>query len=150
MVDSGQTKRPPLKPPVAEPEAVMLPKQDLQFVALPIAKDEEARREGIQCKGLLHQGRKSVDGLAHVGMAAGEIDLLGWCEVVQHPVVKISTTWRSNAGSNPGGTSIVTAPTRKVSDKSRAAGIDITSNSRKRTEAGAGTDGGKRGNRRSQ
>jgi hypothetical protein len=128
----------------------MFPKQDLELVALPIAKDEQARREGIQFKGLLHQGRKSVDGLAHVRMTARKVDFLGWREVVQHTVVKIPTTWRSKAGSNPGGTSIVTAPTRKVSDKSRAAGMDITSNSRKRTEAGAGTDGGKRGNRRSQ
>jgi hypothetical protein len=46
----------------------------LQLVPLPVTEDEQGRREGIQVEPLLDQNDESIDGLAHVGTAAGQID----------------------------------------------------------------------------
>jgi len=67
---------------VVNPEPAESPLQDFNFVTLSIAKDKQARRKGIQFEGLLHQGRESVDGLAHVRRSGGEVDFMHGREVV--------------------------------------------------------------------
>ncbi len=64
----------PLQAPVVQPEAIMLPVQDLQLVAFPVAEDEQGRRKGVQVEPLLHQDSEAVDGLTHVGAATGKVD----------------------------------------------------------------------------
>jgi hypothetical protein len=52
----------------------MVPLENLEFIALPIAEDEQGRGEGIQAKTDLHQRRESVDRFSHVRRAARQVD----------------------------------------------------------------------------
>ena len=51
----------------------MLPIEDFQFVSLSVAKDKQGRLKWIEIEALLHQDSESVNGLAHVRAAAGEV-----------------------------------------------------------------------------
>jgi len=64
-----------LKATIVEPEAVMVPPQQLDLVSLFVAKDEPGFGERIEIEGELHEGGQAVDGLAHVGRAAGQMDI---------------------------------------------------------------------------
>ena len=58
--------------PQAKPVAV--PVQNLDHVALAVAKGKQVTRERIQRQFVLHQNRKPVDRLSHVGAAHRQID----------------------------------------------------------------------------
>lgn len=70
------TKAATLQATVIEPEAVVLPVQDLQLISFPIAEDEQGWRKGVQVEPLFNQNSKTVDGLAHVRSATGQVDLV--------------------------------------------------------------------------
>jgi hypothetical protein len=56
-----------------EPETIMFPLKDLQFISLPIAEYKEAKREWIQIKPCLYKHSQTVNGLSQVGMTASQI-----------------------------------------------------------------------------
>src|SRR5258708_7421244 len=59
---------------IIEPEAVMIPHQDLEFIAATVTEDKEAAAEQIQLKDLADQGGQTVDGFSQIGVAAGQVD----------------------------------------------------------------------------
>ena len=63
------------QPLVEKQEAVALPEQPLDAVGAPAAEEEEGAGEGIHLELPLDDGSEAVDGLAHVGAAACEVDL---------------------------------------------------------------------------
>ena len=64
----------PFQPAVVEPKARLIPFQNFELGAVPIAEDKQRRRTGIELKGQLHQRGQGVDGLSHIGDAPGQID----------------------------------------------------------------------------
>ncbi len=95
--------RPPeaplLQTTIVEPEAVVVPTQNLEFVTIPIAEYEETFVENIQFEGMGYDGRQSVDGFSHVGSAAGDVDGC-FLKVVQHGFAPSArTTARRWSGS---------------------------------------------------
>ena len=65
----------PLESAIVKPEAVMVPAQQLELISFFVAEDEPGFGEGIEIEGELHNGRKTVDRLAHVGRAAGDVNI---------------------------------------------------------------------------
>ena len=62
---------------VVEPEAVVLPAQELEFVPLSIAEDEPGAYEQVKFESFLDQGGQTVNGLTHIGCAASQVNALG-------------------------------------------------------------------------
>lgn len=54
----------------------MIPVQHLELVTLEITEDEEAGLKGTDAKAVLDECGQSVDGLAQVGHATGQIDAM--------------------------------------------------------------------------
>ena len=54
----------------------MVPKQDLEFVAVAIAEDEEAAVEHIQIEAVLYYCGEAVYRFTKIGIATGKVD--GW------------------------------------------------------------------------
>jgi len=48
----------------------VFPIEDLQLVALAVAKHEQRRRERVQAEAFLHKRGQRIDGLAQVGPQA--------------------------------------------------------------------------------
>lgn len=92
-----------------EPESVMIPLKDFQFIPLPVAEGKEAAGKGIEIEAFPDQHRQSVDGLAEVSGARGEIDpiIAGF---IQHNPESARTTPERSAGSKPGLTSMLAVP----------------------------------------
>lgn len=89
-----------------QPKPVVLPLEDLQLVPLPVAKDEKARGERIQCEAFLYQYCQPVDRFAQVRATAGQIYLLV-LSLFQHWALSVLTTSKSRFRSKPGRTSTV-------------------------------------------
>lgn len=64
-----------LEAPVMQPEAVGIPLQDLELVALTPAEDKPVRPHRFHAQRLDHHQRQGVDGFAHVGDARRQIDV---------------------------------------------------------------------------
>jgi len=111
----GPAKATALQATIVEPEAVVVPVEDLELVSPAVAEDEEAVAEQIEFEGMANERRQTVDGLSHIGIAAGEIDgdaFHGWA---QHGITaRAVTTARSIAGSKPGVNSIAAPAMRTV------------------------------------
>ena len=60
----GPTEMSFLQSSIVEPEAVVIPMQDLEFVAISIAEDEEAVGEQILLEDLADECSQAVDGFA--------------------------------------------------------------------------------------
>ena len=58
-----------LEPPVVEPEAVMFPPEDLEFISLTVAKDEETGGKGIEVESFFDQDGQAVDRFSKIGAA---------------------------------------------------------------------------------
>lgn len=101
LVAGRPLKRSALDPPIQQPEAVVIPEQHFELVALAVAKHKEAGRERIQAEALLHERGEGVDGLAQIYGAASQINVLGIRDR-QHGAAPASacTTSRSNWGRN--------------------------------------------------
>ena len=65
------------KPLGPQAKTIVVPVQDFDDRALPIAKNKQVARKGIKIHGLLDQDGKTVDGLAHIGTAHGQINIAG-------------------------------------------------------------------------
>ena len=74
-VSSDQGNRPVSRRRKKRPEAVVVPEQDLEFVASAVAKYEQAGTKGIQFKAVSHQSGQAIHRLARVGGAAGQVNL---------------------------------------------------------------------------
>lgn len=61
---------------VEQQEACLIPEQALDAVLATAAEQEERRLVRVQMEARDNQGGKPVDGLPHVRMAAGQIDVL--------------------------------------------------------------------------
>ncbi len=72
----GPLKGAPFQPAVMEPEPIVVPLEDLEFIPFAIAKREKTRRKRVQFELLFDQYSEPVDGLAQVGASTGEIDPL--------------------------------------------------------------------------
>lgn len=59
-----------------KPEAVVLPLENLKFIALPVAENKETWGEGIKLKTFLHQHSQPVNGFTKVRVSAGQINPL--------------------------------------------------------------------------
>ncbi len=90
-------ERPAFKTAVEEPEAVMLPVQDLELVAVTIAEHEQARGEGIKPESFLHERRQTVNGFSQIGEAACQIDPIN-LDGVQHKAWSVRTTSDRSTG----------------------------------------------------
>ena len=69
---------------VEQHETVALPVQRLDPVPAPTAEQKQCIGEGVQVKLLLDQCCQAVDAPAKVGVAAGDVHLVGTIEVAQH------------------------------------------------------------------
>ena len=122
----GPTETSSLQASVVEPEAIMIPVEDLEFVAVSIAEDEEAAAEEIVLEDLADKGSQAVDGLSQIGVAAGEEDL-GWLDAAQHGgAASAATTARKRTGSKSGATSMA-APAIRMVTPPGGAGIGAVS-----------------------
>ena len=63
-------ERAAFQPTIEQPEPIVFPVEDLQFVALAVAKHEQRRRERVQAEAFLHKRGQRIDGLAQVGPQA--------------------------------------------------------------------------------
>ena len=61
---------------VEQQEACLIPEQALDAVLATTAKQEKRRLVRVQMEPRDNQGSKPVDGLPHVRMAAGQIDMI--------------------------------------------------------------------------
>jgi len=100
-----------LQSSIVEPEAVVIPVKDLEFVAISVAEDEEAIGEQILLEDLADDCSQAIDGFAQIGASTGEIDRDTFCGV-QHE--SAFTTARSIAGSKSGLSSIAAPAMRTV------------------------------------
>jgi len=73
-------ERPAFETAIKQPEPVVFPIQDLELVALTVAKHEQARRERVKAEAFLNERGQRVDGLAQIGRPASQINALdsGW------------------------------------------------------------------------
>ena len=110
------------EPPVVEPETVVIPAQNLQFVALPVTKHEPLVRERIQLKHGAYQCREPINGFPQVCCTRSQVHLCD-CLYAQHkaPIVRSKST--SRALSNPGFTSRVILPNRMSMPEERSSDI---------------------------
>lgn len=67
----GPTKLSLFQTTVIQPEAVVIPVENLNFVPAPVAENKKRGREGVQREAHADQSRQSVDGFAHIRDAAG-------------------------------------------------------------------------------
>lgn len=67
----GPTKFSLFQTTVIQPEAVMIPVENLNFVPAPVAKNKKRGRKGVQGEAPADQSRQSVDGFAHIRDATG-------------------------------------------------------------------------------
>src|SRR5690349_2120508 len=108
-------------------------KQDLQERGFLAAKDEQMAREGILLQVLLDQRRKSVEALAHVGVAERQVHLHA-CRNDDHDAFSLLASCRfTSAGLLPAG-----AKTRRPSSSSIVV-IPSGGRTRSRNAASAGT-----------
>ena len=63
----------PFQAAIVKPETIMVPLENLEFIALPIAEDEQCRGKWIQSKTDLHHRREPVDRFSHVRSAARQV-----------------------------------------------------------------------------
>ena len=92
----------------------MVPDENLELVAPLVAEYEQARIEGIELERIRHDRGQAVDGFAHVGGAAGQVNANRVARGQHYSGSSAETTARSNAASKPEATSIVAQPTRTV------------------------------------
>lgn len=64
-----------LQSAIVEPEAVMIPVEDLELVSSSIAEDEEAVAEEVGFEDLADECSQAVDRLSQIGAATGEVDV---------------------------------------------------------------------------
>src|SRR5258708_5928406 len=76
---------------IVEPEAVMVPDQDLEFVFVAIAEDKQAVAEQIEIQDLADDCGQAVDGLSQIGVAASQIDAGAFAQA-QHERADSATT----------------------------------------------------------
>src|SRR5947207_14242905 len=110
-----------------------IPKQDFQTRSILAAEDEQMAREGILLQVFLDQRRKSVETLAHVGMAERQVDLHA-CRDDDHDAFSLPASCRFTAA----GLLPVGAKTRRPSSSSIAI-IPSGGRTRSRKAASAGT-----------
>src|ERR1043165_7434632 len=70
----GPAEASALQASVVEPEAVVVPGEDLEFVFVSIAENEEAITEEVALEDLADNGGEAVDGFTQIGASAGEVD----------------------------------------------------------------------------
>src|SRR5690606_10000014 len=80
------------------------------LVPLAVAKDEQARRKRVEGERLADQGRQTVNVLAHVGAACGQVHLLHTGGVQHWDSTR--TTSASRVRPKPASTSMVARPMR--------------------------------------
>src|SRR5690606_19240944 len=105
------SKPPALQAAIVQPKPVVVPKEDLELVPPPIAKDKKTWRERVQVERLAHQRRKPVDRAPQIGASHGEVDVLHATDA-QHAALSAFTTQARSSGSNPRRTSIDARPMR--------------------------------------
>ena len=66
---------------VQENEAIAFPQKSFDAIASFPAEDVQRRCERTHLKMILHQSGQAVDGLAHIGISAGDIYVLGNTDV---------------------------------------------------------------------
>ena len=79
---------------VVEPEAIVVPGEDLDFVASSVAEDEEAACEEILLVNMGDDGGETVDRFAHIGSSAGEVNASGVVSAQHEGVASAPTTAR--------------------------------------------------------
>lgn len=94
---------PVFQPLVEEQEAVALPQEPLDVVGAPSAEEEERGSKRVHPELLLDDGGESVDGLSHVGISAGEIDVAdgGKVEMLHGDPLHASASFRRSDGGVP-------------------------------------------------
>lgn len=81
-------------------KAVLFPVQALDAVSPPPAKQKQCVGEGVQFKLLLDHSGQTVYSFAQIGVATGDVDLVGPGKVVQHDF-KIRSIISTVAASAP-------------------------------------------------
>jgi len=71
-----------LQPLVEEKESIPLPQESLDSVTASFAEDVQRRSERIHLEVFLYQSGKPIDGLAHIGISASYIYVLGNTDVI--------------------------------------------------------------------
>src|SRR5664280_968743 len=89
---------------IIEPESVIVPLQNLDLIAVFVAKGKHRPAERIQLEMLFHHAGKAVNRLAHIGCATSQINDVGSADFY-HGVCTAESTSRKVTASNPAGTS---------------------------------------------
>ena len=74
LVDVRPRERPALKPLVEHPETAVIPHENLEAIATPIAEEEQMTRQRIEIEALAHQRRQSVDRASQIGRTGRDVD----------------------------------------------------------------------------
>lgn len=70
----GPRERAFFQPFVQDPKSGLVPDQDLESVAAPIAKEKEMAGQGIQREALAHQRREPIDRASQIGGPGRHVD----------------------------------------------------------------------------
>jgi hypothetical protein len=62
-----------LKAPIEQPEPIVMPVKDFDFVAQSIAENKQMTGKGIGFQNILYHHHKTVDGFPHIGRTACQI-----------------------------------------------------------------------------
>ena len=91
---------------VPQAKTIVVPVQDFDDGALPVAKHKQVAGKRIKIHGLFDQDAKTVDGLAHIGAAHGQVHVAGKARQNHNDCTALSSCLSVGA-SNPLPTSIL-------------------------------------------
>jgi hypothetical protein len=64
-----------LKASMEQPESIIMPVKNFDFVAQSIAEDKQMTGKGIGFQNILYHDHETVNGFPHIGRTAGQIHL---------------------------------------------------------------------------
>jgi hypothetical protein len=93
--------------PIVQPKAIVVPKQNLELVLLPVTEHEERLGEGIKLKQFLDDDRQSINRFSEVCRSSSQIHPLD-DSAVHHNFSSVRRTFSNNSSWKPLITSIST------------------------------------------
>ena len=99
---------------IVEPKSVIIPLQNLNLIAVFVAKGKHCTAERVQLEMLFHHTGKSVNRFAHIGCATSQINDVSSADLY-HGVCTVERTSRKVTASNPTGISIEISRNRRMS-----------------------------------